>query len=116
MTDAERLLWRHLRASQAGLKFRRRATVGPYVDFYCRKAKLAIEVDGDQQAGPDKAAYDGRRTAYLNDYGIEVPRFGNFDVLTQTPDVLQAIWGSLTLALSGRGGRGDSTHLEKHDG
>ncbi|HEY8693856.1 MAG TPA: endonuclease domain-containing protein [Chloroflexota bacterium] len=107
-TDAERLLWRHLRSSQAEVKFRRQETAGPYIlDFYCREANLAIELDGDQHAAPDKIAYDRRRTEFLNQQGIEVVRFSNLDVLTRTPDVLQAVWGSLTLALSRCGGRGD---------
>ena len=107
-TDAERLLWRHLRSSQAEVKFRRQETIGPYiVDLYCREARLAIELDGEQHVAPERIAYDARRTAFLNARGIEVVRFSNLDVLTRTPDVLQAIWGSLTLALSRRGGRGD---------
>jgi very-short-patch-repair endonuclease len=109
LTDAERLLWRHLRSNQAGVKFRRQETVGPYIlDFYCREARLAIEVDGDGHTAPDKIAYDQRRTKFLNQQGIEVLRFGNLDVLTRAPDVLQAVWGSLTLALSRCGGRGDA--------
>lgn len=32
MTDTERLLWRHLRMRQLqGFKFRRQATIGPYI-------------------------------------------------------------------------------------
>jgi len=49
-TDAEAVLWRHLRARQiSGYKFRRQHAVGPYVlDFFCHEAGLAIEVDGSQ--------------------------------------------------------------------
>lgn len=39
-TDAERLLWRHLRAKQCGFKFRRQEPVGKYiVDFVCFEKK-----------------------------------------------------------------------------
>jgi very-short-patch-repair endonuclease len=51
-TDAERMLWRHLRARQlAGFKFRRQEVIGPYiVDFVCFDARLIIEIDGGQHA------------------------------------------------------------------
>lgn len=53
MTDAERLLWRHLRNRElGGHKFRRQCPVGPYiVNFVCLEKKLVIEVDGGQHAG-----------------------------------------------------------------
>jgi len=53
MTDAERLLWQHLRNRQlGGYKFRRQRPIGPYiVDFVCLEKKLVIEVDGGQHAG-----------------------------------------------------------------
>ncbi len=52
MTDAERLLWRHLRAGQLDrLKFRRQEQIGQFiVDFVCYEKKLIIEVDGGQHA------------------------------------------------------------------
>lgn len=42
-TEAERLLWRHLRLRQlGGWKFRRRQPVGPYiVDFVCLEKRLS---------------------------------------------------------------------------
>ncbi|WP_315798057.1 endonuclease domain-containing protein [Bradyrhizobium sp. SZCCHNRI3043] len=50
-TEAERILWQRLRhdLDLAGSHFRRQAQIGPFiVDFVSRKAKLVIEVDGDQ--------------------------------------------------------------------
>lgn len=51
-TDAERLLWRHLRANQLeGQKFRRQQPIGNYiVDFVCFDKRIVIEVDGRQHA------------------------------------------------------------------
>ena len=48
MTDAERLLWRHLRNRELdGWKFRRQYPVGSFiVDFICVEKNLVIEVDG----------------------------------------------------------------------
>jgi very-short-patch-repair endonuclease len=49
------------------------------VDFYCASLKLVIELDGDSHS--DRERYDRERTAYLNDYGVRVVRYTNFDVL-----------------------------------
>lgn len=49
MPLAEKLLWYNLRKKQVNnYKFRRQYSIGKYiVDFYCREAKLALEIDGD---------------------------------------------------------------------
>ncbi|MGH8491773.1 MAG: endonuclease domain-containing protein [Moraxellaceae bacterium] len=97
MTDAERLLWQKIRASQfMGLKFRRQYPLGPYiVDFICLEQKLVIEVDGSQHAD---SAEDVARDAWLGSQGFKVVRFWNHEVLLNVDGVLQA----LTLALSQR--------------
>ncbi|MDF1581502.1 MAG: DUF559 domain-containing protein, partial [Desulfuromonadales bacterium] len=61
-TDAERLLWRHLRAKQLeGLKFRRQEQIGRFiVDFVCYQKSLVIEADGGQHA--IEAEKDAERT------------------------------------------------------
>lgn len=62
MTDAEQLLWRHLRNRQlSGFKFRRQHEISCYiVNFVCTEAMLIIELDGGQHA--DQVVYDARRT------------------------------------------------------
>ena len=94
-TDAEALLWHHLRARQiAGFKFRRQHAVGPYVlDFFCHEAGLAVEVDGSQHM--DQAAQDEARTRYLETLAIKVLRFTNTEVLTETDAVLEVILSQL---------------------
>ena len=48
MTTAEKLLWQELRANKLGVHFRRQQVIqGFIVDFYCHKAALVVEVDGD---------------------------------------------------------------------
>ena len=51
-TDAEKLLWKHLRSKQLeGHKFRRQQPLGNYiVDFVCFEKQIVIEVDGGQHA------------------------------------------------------------------
>ena len=97
MTDAELRLWSHLRASQlGGTKFIRQHPIGPYVvDFACRSARLAIELDGGQHA--DNPA-DDARTAVIEAHGYRVIRFWNNDVLQNTNGVLTAILEELKLA------------------
>ena len=78
-TDAERLLWRHLRGRQLGrVKFRRQHQFGPFIlDFYSTDLKLVIEVDGGQHFSDEGEARDASRTAYLRHYGLTVLRFDN---------------------------------------
>ena len=95
MTDAERLLWRHLRNRElGGWKFRRQYPVGPFiVDFICVEKNVVIEVDGGQHA--ENEALDIQRSAYLNKMGYRVLRFWNNEVLQETEAVLTAIFAIL---------------------
>jgi very-short-patch-repair endonuclease len=88
------MLWRQLRAKRFdGLKFRRQHPCGPYfLDFYCARKKIAIELDGGHHASEEQLIYDKIRSEYLQSRGIKVLRFWNNDVLQQTRTVLQAIW------------------------
>ena len=91
-TDAERLLWRHLRSRRfVGFKFRRQEPVGAYVpDFMCYECRLIVELDGGQHA--DQRAYDERRDAWLAGQGFRVLRFPDNYVLTNVEGALEAIW------------------------
>ena len=94
-TDAERLLWRHLRLRQMqGYKFRRQHPVDDYiVDFACVERKLAIELDGGQHA--EKKDYDIHRTNILKAHGYQVLRFWNIDLFTNLEEVLTKILAPL---------------------
>jgi very-short-patch-repair endonuclease len=90
-TEAESLLWQHLRRSQLlGRKFRRQEPIEPYiVDFICFDPMLAIEIDGSQHT--ECMAYDSERSAFLERRGFKVIRFWNHEVLAQTDRVREAI-------------------------
>ena len=91
MTDAERLLWRHLRNRELlGHKFRRQHAIDHYIaDFICINAKLIVEADGGQHA--DLADMDAQRTRHLAALGYRVLRFWNDDILLRTDHVLEAV-------------------------
>ena len=84
MTKEEKQLWyQYLR--KYPIQFRRQVTCGRFIlDFYCAKAKLAVEIDGSQHYLPDGIEKDAARTAYLHSLGIEVLRIPN-----------NAIWNNL---------------------
>jgi very-short-patch-repair endonuclease len=90
-TDAERLLWTHLRARQLeGLKFRRQHPIGHYiVDFACLETRLIVEVDGGHHASQRES--DVERDKWLEEEGYSVLRFWDNDVLTNTDGVLEVI-------------------------
>ncbi len=89
MTDAESLLWYHLRGRSDGCRYVRQVPVGSYVvDFACRRHRLAIECDGSQHVDNP---YDDRRDARLTARGWRVLRFGNGEIFTSIDDVLFTI-------------------------
>ena len=62
-------------------RFTRQRIVGSYIlDFYCGKAKLAVELDGSQHFEPEAMEYDKIRTEFLLSLGIQVMRFNNIDI------------------------------------
>ena len=89
-TEAERALWRVLRAKRLeGWKFRRQVRIDRYiVDFICFENRLVVEADGSQHS---ENAYDQARDAYLYAQGFRVLRFWNNDVLANPEGVLTAI-------------------------
>ncbi len=90
MTDAERVLWRHLRSEQlGGHKFRRQHPIGSYIaDFACLERRLMVEVDGGQHNG---SARDAERDAWLEAQGWQVLRFWNNEVLANLEGVVMTI-------------------------
>ncbi|NMC73416.1 MAG: endonuclease domain-containing protein [Geobacteraceae bacterium] len=90
-TDAERLLWRHLRNSQIeGVKFRRQQPIEDYiVDFVSFSPKLIVELDGSQHA--DSNCYDERRDACLRRNGFVVLRFWNNEIIENIEGVVEVI-------------------------
>ena len=94
-TDAERLLWRHLKSRQIErCKFRRQHPYGDYIlDFVCLERRVVVELDGSQHF--DAAEYDQRRSRFLELAGFKVLRFWNNEVYGELEGVLEVIRGAL---------------------
>jgi very-short-patch-repair endonuclease len=95
MTPAELKLWRRLRGNKInGFHFRRQHPYGMYIlDFFCSKANLAIEVDGEVHQF--RKEYDLERTEYLTASGIKVLRFTNSEVEKDIKSVIIKIKSEL---------------------
>jgi very-short-patch-repair endonuclease len=75
LSPPEVRLWVQLRRKAQGLRFRRQHPIGPFVlDFYCDRASLAVEVDGQQHGIGDAQLHDIARDAWLGHRGIRVLR------------------------------------------
>ena len=93
-TSAEAMLWLHLKNKQLdGWRWRRQFSVGPYIiDFYCPKAKLGIELDGNNHYSLSGMEYDDFRTIQLyNIYGVKLLRFENNMIWKDIDSVLYEI-------------------------
>ena len=91
MTKEEARLWyQFLRLYRP--RFHRQYVIGNYIaDFYCKQAKLVVELDGSQHCNPEEIEYDQRRTQYLKSKGLTVMRLSNLDVMRQFRNVCEAI-------------------------
>jgi very-short-patch-repair endonuclease len=90
MTDAEQVLWYHIRCKQIqGVQFYRQKPLLEFiVDFYCPAAKLVVELDGSQHFEAAHLAKDQDRDAAIAGLGLHVLRFDNRQVLLETDAVL----------------------------
>lgn len=101
-TEAEDLLWQHLRNRKLfGFKFRRQHPISQMyiLDFYCARIKLAVELDGSHHLEKVQQEYDVERTNILKHLGIQVMRFTNAEVLNNIEQVFQQIVDTCNNAL-----------------
>ncbi len=97
LTGPEAKLWYHLeRIETVDTHFRKQAAFDRYVlDFVCHRAKLVIEVDGDQHGFTRQGIRDQQRDAFLASRGYRTLRFSNLEVLQEIDAVLDTIYGEL---------------------
>ncbi|NVO03510.1 MAG: endonuclease domain-containing protein [Bacteroidetes bacterium] len=93
MTKAELVLWEKLRKNQLnGFRFKPQHPIKWYIaDFYCHKAKLVIEVDGEIHNTIKNKEYDKNRMYELEQVGLTIIRFTNQEVLNDIDTVLAKI-------------------------
>ncbi len=91
MTKEERKLW-YLFLRNYPLRFIRQKVIGNYiVDFYCSKAKLAIEIDGEHHYFTENYKKDAFRAEQIEKFGVDVIRFGNYEINKEFRAVCDAI-------------------------
>ena len=101
MTKEERHLWYdYLR--DYPVKFLRQKPFGNYIiDFYCEKAKIAIELDGSQHFTEQNIINnDNQRDTYLKKYNITVIRIPNNEINNNFAGVCEYIDLSVKKSLS----------------
>ncbi len=92
-TEAEHALWQLVRNRNiGGYKFRRQHPVSGFIpDFVCLDSNLIIEIDGGYHNEENQNIFDIARENWLKEYGFEIIRFTNDDVLKDMANVKKAI-------------------------
>lgn len=90
-TKQEKHLWYDFLRSYE-IKFQRQRTIDDFiVDFYCQKANLIIEIDGNQHYSIEGMKKDEYRTERLELYGLTVIRFTNNQIDSEFYEVCEYI-------------------------
>jgi very-short-patch-repair endonuclease len=93
LTPPEFLLWERLKDRSSGLVFKHQQAIGPYIlDFYCRKARLAIEVDGGNHGVGNRPEQDKVRDDWFASEGIFTYRILASEVFRDPDSVADGIW------------------------
>ncbi|MFC5623645.1 endonuclease domain-containing protein [Algoriphagus winogradskyi] len=97
LTLAERKLWTVLQNKQlGGYKFRRQYPIYKYIaDFYCHELSLVIELDGGVHDGLEQKEHDLNRDQVIQEFGIQILRFKNEEVIGDIREVIRQIKGFL---------------------
>ena len=92
MTPPEVRLWVALRRKAQGLRFRRQHPIGSYVlDFYCERARLAVEVDGAFHWVGDAPERDAVRDTWVAAQGVHTLRLSARLVMEDLDTALRII-------------------------
>ena len=93
LTPTENLLWHELnRKKFKGYRFKPQHPIDRFiVDFYCHRAILVIEIDGEVHEQGEQVERDQGRSAELEAFGVKVLRFSNLEVQENLEDVLKTI-------------------------
>ena len=91
-TPQERRLW-YESLRTASPQWNRQRIIGEYIaDFFCAKARLVIELNGNQHyEGGKLIEYDQIRTDYFEALGLKLLRFKNEEITQNFTEVCQVI-------------------------
>ena len=98
MTEAEKIIWERVCKNQLEVRIRRQHPIWKFIaDFYCHELKLVIEIDGEIHLSNERREYDVSRNIILNEFGIEIIRFTNKQVINETNWVISQIKSKIEL-------------------
>ena len=90
-TKEENHLWYDF-LKQYPVQFNRQKVIGNYiVDFYCKKAKIVIELDGSQHYEEKGIKKDEIRDEFFESLGIKVIRISNLEIQREFKAVCEMI-------------------------
>ena len=97
-TKTEILLWQKLKRKQiGGYDFHRQKPIDNYIlDFFCHELMLGIEIDGYSHQFLEIFNRDKKKTKKMNNLGITILRFSDYQVLKEMENVLRAIEQHIT--------------------
>ena len=92
-TKEEKILWSRLTRKQVlGFRFKRQHPIGLYIaDFYCHRAKLVIEIDGEDHDRAGRRDSDKIRDFEMKTLGLRVVRFKNEEMREEIGRVMEKI-------------------------
>jgi very-short-patch-repair endonuclease len=92
-TETEIYLWLKLKGKQMyGYDFQRQKPIDNYIlDFFCYDLMLGIEVDGYSHEILEVYKKDIVKEKRMNELGITILRFSDFEVLRDMENVIRAI-------------------------
>ncbi len=92
LTEAEEILWSHLKNNNFNLRYKCQHPISKYVvDFYCHHLLFIIEVDGSIHLLEEIHDKDIEREENLRSFGLEIIRFSNESVIYDIEFVKQEI-------------------------
>ncbi len=92
MTEAEKIVWEKLSNNKLDIRIRRQHQIHKYIaDFYCHELKLIIEIDGDIHLAKEHKEYDINRDITLSEFGIQILRFTNHQVINNIDEIINEI-------------------------
>ncbi|MDO5598053.1 MAG: endonuclease domain-containing protein [Acidaminococcus sp.] len=92
MTKEERKLWFECLRDYP-VRFRSQEIILDYIaDFYCSRAKLIVELDGEQHADPVEKERDALRTRRIEQLGYKVIRIPNREIWRNFQGVKEYIY------------------------